>query len=83
MDHAEVAAAIMALIAALVWVVKRVIPSILAQNKELLEGGLAHMRANTAAVEMVTKTLETFIAVRDERDKAMFKQLDKIEARQK
>jgi hypothetical protein len=83
MDHAGVGAAILALIVALVWVVKRVIPAILAQNKKMLEGGLEHMRANTEAVQAVTGTLQRFIAVRDERDVAIFKQLDRIEAHRK
>lgn len=78
-----VAASLLGLLA---WVLKRAFTAILGQNKTLVDEALANMKANTAAIEANTgatrklsETLNQAIVVRDERDRTMFKQLDRIE----
>jgi len=70
----------------MVWLVKSLIRTLIAQNRTLVDNALENMRANTGAIEANTHatqalagTLSQAIAVRDERDRAMFKQLDRIE----
>jgi hypothetical protein len=71
---------------ALVWFAKRMASSMIAQNKMLVTEALVNMKANTAAVSANTDatrelahSLKEDRAVREERDKGMFKQLDRIE----
>lgn len=78
---------IAAVIALIGWGFKRMITALLGQNKQLVTEALLNMKANTDAIGANTEatralvtTLNQAIAVRDERDKTMFKQLDRIEA---
>lgn len=71
---------------ALVWIVKRMVVSLIFQNKLLVEEALVNMRANTAAVGANTaatnelaQDMRTERSVREERDRTLFKQLDRIE----
>lgn len=74
-ETATVAAIAVSLVGLAVWVIKR-----------LVDAALENMRANTSAInasveatQAVINRMETETKVRDERDKTMFKQLDRIE----
>jgi hypothetical protein len=93
-DHAVGAAGgagaiVLLLVGAVVWVVKRVIPAIITQNRTLIDGVLDNMKANTRAVEANTKATEQvasglthFVKSQEKRDEFLFKQLDRIERKQ-
>lgn len=73
-------------IAGLIWVVKRVVPAILNQNRDLINGALENMRANTSAIEANTRATEkaarsfdTFAKVSELQHGVLTKQLDRIE----
>ena len=77
-------------LAALVWMAKRMVTSLIAQNKLLVTEALNNMRANTEAVNANTiathefsATLKQDRAVREERDKSLFRQLDRIERKER
>lgn len=74
------------LVGLLVWVVKKVIPAIISQNREVVTEALNNMKANTSAIEANTRATDTLArnldkaaVIRDERDRSLFKQLDRIE----
>ena len=81
------ASGIIALVLALLgWGFKRLVSATIAQNRELVTSALLNMKANTTAIETnttATRELAQSIredrVVREERDKALFKQLDRIE----
>ena len=71
-----------------VWISKKLVGAMVAQNRGLIEGALENMKANTEAIKSNTEvterlaiTLDQTIAIRDERDKSVFRQLDRIERR--
>lgn len=61
--------------AGMIWVIKRLVNAALAN----MAANTAAIEANTSATRSLSNTLTQAIAVRDERDKTMFKQLDRIE----
>ena len=70
----------------LVWLAKRVVGSLISQNKLLVTEALENMKANTQAVHANTQATNELVinmredrAVRSERDRSLFKQLDRIE----
>ena len=76
-------------VGALIWIAKGTVKSLTTSQQkfvnELVDGALANMRANTQAIDAMTKGLQTLAtefqrasAVRDERDKALFELLRDI-----
>lgn len=68
------------------WVVKSSVSSMVKQSRMFMESALENMRANTAAIKAQSETLASLrqridmeTRIRDERDRAMFKQLDRVE----
>jgi hypothetical protein len=68
------------------WGFKRMVTATIAQNRELVTSALLNMKANTVAIETNTtatrelaQSIKEDRIVREERDKTLFKQLDKIE----
>lgn len=68
------------------WGFKRVVNSLIGQNRQLVTEALTNMKANTAAIEANTSatrelagSLKEDRIIRDEREKSLFKQLDRIE----
>jgi hypothetical protein len=60
--------------------------ALIAAFKKLLNAALDNMKANTRAIDAhseatrsLSKTLEQNIAIQNERDKSLFRQLDRIE----
>ncbi|HKS16449.1 MAG TPA: hypothetical protein VJU16_04000 [Planctomycetota bacterium] len=70
----------------ILWVVKAVVSGLIRQNKQLVDNTIDSIKAqtiatnaNTAATQALSASLHQQIAVGHERDKNMFKQLDRIE----
>lgn len=87
MSEGLTAGGIVAVTLALIgWGFKRVVNSLVAQNRELVTAALTNMKANTAAIEANTsatnqlaETIKTDRAVNAEKEKNLGKQLDRIE----
>lgn len=75
-------ATVAAVIGALVWIAKRLVNSLTASQRMLTEGALDEMKANTKALNALTSGVEKFMTIHQERERSMFKQLDRIEAQQ-
>lgn len=68
------------------WVVRAVVTGLIKQNKQLVDNTIDSIKAqtkateaNTAATQALSATLNQQIAVQNERDRSMFKSLDRIE----
>lgn len=64
------------LMALMVWLVKKLVSDVL----ENMKANTDAIRANTIATHTVANTLSNQGVIRDERDRALFKQMDRIES---
>lgn len=86
-----IVAALLALVVGaggVLWTVRAVVTSMLKQNKDLIDGALENMKANTAAIEantratvVLTSKIEADEKVRAERDRNVAEALRRIESR--
>lgn len=78
--------AVTATVGTVSYLAKRLGTATASQNRVLIDAALKNMEANTAAIHvnsaattMLTRMIEQSIVVRDERDKSLFRTLDRIE----
>lgn len=78
---AAVLLAISGTVAGMGWIAKRLVNSIIAQNKQFVDESIASMKLNAAALGSMHLMMNHHQDLHDERDKTLFRQLDRIEGK--